>query len=269
MMAAMEVFHLQHWNGRPDMVVSRASKHTRILVGMGIAETMWAQSCKTQATKKIATDESQITQALQNYGPLSIAVDANGFNGYNGGVLRNPSCSKTQLNHAINIVGFGVDQIPYWKIRNSWGSNWGEQGYIRLYRGDCTCGVCSQVVTATGVTVSGAPTPPGPSPPTPGPTPCNEECSWFSACSSGKCEYPHWWSESGCCSSGPSPSPPSPSPSPPGPSPCTTCEYNSQCPSGQKCYYPSSSATSGCCSSGPPDNTNPHFVGNADTQLVV
>lgn len=220
--------------------------------------------------QRIATDENQIAQALEKYGPLSIAVDANGFNGYNGGVLRNPSCSKTQLNHAINIVGFGVDQIPYWKIRNSWGSNWGEEGYIRVYRGDCICGVCSQVVTATGVTVSGSPTPPTPPTPTPpaptppGPTPC-VTCEYNSECPSGSCEYPHWWSTSGCCSGGPSPPPPSP----PGPTPCVTCEWNSECPAGEDCYYPSSSATSGCCSSGPPIYTNSSQVAGIAAELTV
>jgi len=201
--------------------------------------------------QQISKNEDQIAQALQAYGPLSIAVDANGFNGYHGGILQNPSCSKTQLNHAINIVGYGEQNIPYWKIRNSWGTDWGEAGYIRVYRGDCTCGVCSQVVTATGVTISGSPpspTPPGPTPPGP---PCHT-CSWFSWCPAGEvCQYHS--SYSGCCSSGPSPpSPPGPSPSPPGPSPCNTCEWNSDCPSGQDCYYPSDDATSGCCSSGPP-----------------
>merc|ERR1712080_169766 len=103
------------------------------------------------------------------YGPLSIAVDANGFNGYYGGVLRNPSCSKRDLNHAINIVGYGEAGVKYWKVRNGWGTDWGEQGYIRMARGDCQCGLCTQVVTATGVTVSGTPTPPGPSPSPPSP----------------------------------------------------------------------------------------------------
>merc|ERR1712139_493600 len=219
--------------------------------------------------QRISKDEAQIAQALEKYGPLSIAVDTNGFNGYTGGVLRNPSCSKTELNHAINIVGFGVDRIPYWKIRNSWGTSWGEEGYIRLYRGDCTCGVCSQVVTATGVTVSGAPptpTPPSPTPPSPGP--CNV-CTRTSGCPDGQCEFPHWCSVSGCCSNGPSPVPPGPPPpAPPGPPPCHTCEWNSDCPAGQDCYMPSSSATSGCCSSGPP-RVNRDFNTTTQPELTV
>jgi hypothetical protein len=165
-----------------------------------------------QGYQRVSQNEDQIAQALAQYGPLSIAVDANGFSGYNGGVLQNPSCSTSGLNHAINIVGYGTSGIQYWKVRNSWGTSFGESGYIRMARGNCQCGLCRQVVYPTGVTVGGS----GPTPP------------------------------------GPSPSPPGPSPSPPGPSPCHQCQWNSDCPSGEDCYYPSSSASHGCCSAGPP-----------------
>merc|ERR1712110_1189557 len=100
--------------------------------------------------KRIDRDEGQIAQALATYGPLAIAVDANGFNGYNDGVMDNPSCSQSRNNHAVNFVGYGTDSIPYWKIRNSWGTNFGEAGYIRLVRGKCACGSCTEVTTATG-----------------------------------------------------------------------------------------------------------------------
>jgi len=170
-----------------------------------------------QGYQKVSQNEDQIAQALAKYGPLSIAVDANGFNGYHGGVLQNPSCSNTGLNHAINIVGYGTSGQQYWKVRNSWGTSFGEQGYIRMARGNCQCGLCRQVVYPTGVTVGGSgPTPPGPSPTPPGP------------------------------------SPPGPSPTPPGPSPCHQCEWNSDCPSGQDCYYMSRTASHGCCSASPP-----------------
>ena len=44
----------------------------------------------------------------------------------------------TDLNHAVLLVGYGPD---YWKLKNSWGSDWGEGGYFRLKRGKNMCGI--------------------------------------------------------------------------------------------------------------------------------
>merc|ERR1712159_408139 len=146
-------------------------------------------------------NEDQIAQALAKYGPLSIAVDANGFSGYNGGVLRNPSCSTSGLNHAINIVGYGTAGLEYWMVRNSWGTTWGEEGYIRMARGDCECGLCQAVVVPTGVTVGGSP--PGPSPPAP--PPCRQ-CRWWTDCPWGQnCYATDPYATVGCCYAGSSP----------------------------------------------------------------
>lgn len=68
--------------------------------------------------------------------PISVAVDASVWSQYRGGVLS--SCG-TSVNHGVLLVG-ATD--AFWKIKNSWGSGWGEQGFIRLARGN-TCAVCS------------------------------------------------------------------------------------------------------------------------------
>jgi len=113
-----------------------------------------AKLVQNSGYSKIGRSEDSIKQALVKYGPLSIAVDASPFQSYHSGIMKNPSCSQTKLDHAINIVGYShSDNLFYWKIRNSWGASWGEEGYIRL-AGDCTCGLCTTVVTATGVTFS-------------------------------------------------------------------------------------------------------------------
>lgn len=89
-----------------------------------------------------AADEVAMQVALMTYGPLSIAVDANYFNSYHSGIMNPSGCSKTVLNHAILLVGWGVEgNTPYWIIKNSWGVSWGEKGYVRLFRGSGVCGV--------------------------------------------------------------------------------------------------------------------------------
>lgn len=69
--------------------------------------------------------------------PVSVAVDATNFQFYSSGVFKN--CG-TSLNHGVTAVGFTATN---WIIKNSWGTGWGESGYIRLAMGN-TCGVTSK-----------------------------------------------------------------------------------------------------------------------------
>ena len=83
--------------------------------------------------------------------PVSVAVDASGMDWqmYSGGVLTDVNCG-TQLDHGVLVVGYGTDaatNTPYWLVKNSWGTTWGEQGYIRIARGSGgpagLCGIAS------------------------------------------------------------------------------------------------------------------------------
>ncbi|HIJ73692.1 MAG TPA: DUF333 domain-containing protein [Candidatus Hydrogenedentes bacterium] len=68
-------------------------------------------------------------QALVDYGPLAIALDASEWPSYTGGILvTSPGPWAT---HAVVLVGYN-DTEGYWIIKNSWGVSWGEDGYIRL-----------------------------------------------------------------------------------------------------------------------------------------
>lgn len=81
--------------------------------------------------------------------PISIAIAANAISQYSSGVFNNPKCG-TQINHGAVAIGYGVDTdgtTEFWLVRNSWGEDWGEQGYIRLFRDDNKkeagmCGIC-------------------------------------------------------------------------------------------------------------------------------
>lgn len=77
--------------------------------------------------------------------PVTIALSAGSsvFQLYRSGILNSSACGTT-LNHAVIIVGYGISgSTPYWLVRNSWGSSWGESGYIRIYRSSTTgVGIC-------------------------------------------------------------------------------------------------------------------------------
>jgi len=77
-----------------------------------------------------------VLQWLTNSGPLAISVDASTWSGYGGGVFDGCNNANPDLDHAVQCVGFGTDPSlgDYWLVRNSWGPDYGEDGYIRLKR---------------------------------------------------------------------------------------------------------------------------------------
>ena len=81
--------------------------------------------------KKLVVEHGAVTAGVRSVGP---------FQYYSGGIFA--GCTSNYDDHAVTVVGYGTENgVDYWLIKNSWGPDWGEQGYIRLKRGVGMCGI--------------------------------------------------------------------------------------------------------------------------------
>uniref|UniRef100_A0A3B5AEI2 Cathepsin L1-like n=1 Tax=Stegastes partitus TaxID=144197 RepID=A0A3B5AEI2_9TELE len=98
-------------------------------------------------------DEQALADAVATIGPITVAIDADhsSFMFYSSGIYDEPNCNPNNLSHAVLLVGYGSDDgQDYWIIKNSWGSSWGEGGYMRLVRdGRNACGIASYALYPT------------------------------------------------------------------------------------------------------------------------
>lgn len=116
--------------------------------------TMETGSCKVKKDKfavKVG-DPTMISQG--SYGesdmmkevhesPMSICVDAEPWQFYMGGVVDSSTCG-TELDHCVHLVGYKGGDDNYWIVKNSWNTNWGEDGYIYVRQGENACGVAME-----------------------------------------------------------------------------------------------------------------------------
>jgi C1A family cysteine protease len=122
--------------------------------GGGVTGTC-KKGCSTVMTITGHTDvpsrnEAALKQAVSQQ-PVSVAIEADksAFQLYSGGILDNSACG-TNLDHGVLVVGYGTEGKDYWKVKNSWGASWGEQGYIRMVRNKNQCGISQQPSYPTG-----------------------------------------------------------------------------------------------------------------------
>jgi len=109
-------------------------------------------SCKFQSSKiavtisgyhSVSRGESALKNAL-NDGPASLCLAASSWQTYRGGILAR--CDN-QVDHCVQ--GTGYSGSSYWRIRNSWGTSWGESGFIRLAQGSDLCKVSDDTTYPT------------------------------------------------------------------------------------------------------------------------
>lgn len=95
--------------------------------------------------------ESQLRSLVASVGPVSVLINASpkSFHEYKGGVYDDPSCYGDKLSHAVLVVGYDRDPLSgkdYWIVKNSWGPQWGANGYIYMARNrNNQCGIASSV----------------------------------------------------------------------------------------------------------------------------
>lgn len=89
--------------------------------------------------------EEVMKSVLAESGPLVVIVDAISWQDYLGGIIQH-HCSSHNANHAVLITGYDTTgEVPYWIVRNSWGTSWGDNGYAYIKIGNDMCGIADNV----------------------------------------------------------------------------------------------------------------------------
>merc|ERR1712096_383311 len=120
-------------------------------MGAAVTVTDWAYVGKK--------DETEMKHYVGSTGPLSVCVNAKSWHSYKSGIMT--TCSSTSTDHCVQIVGYGTDAsagvngTKYWKVRNSWNTNFGEGGYLRIARGHNLCNINSAPTKTTAGEVVG------------------------------------------------------------------------------------------------------------------
>jgi len=122
---------------------------------VGVQGQCMSANCTNVATVKAfvnvpTLDEAALMDATyQTVVSTAVEADQAVFQFYTSGIIDSPTCG-TELDHGMTVIGWGTDAgVDYWILRNMWGEDWGEQGYVRLVRGKDMCGLAMEPTYAT------------------------------------------------------------------------------------------------------------------------
>jgi len=108
-------------------------------------------AAKVAGCKDLPKDEDQMAAILVQKGPFAVAINADTWTSYSGGIMTD--CPAGSVSHGVTVVGYGSEEVngnltKYWIIKNSWAESWGEAGYIRLGFGSNLCSITYRPVMA-------------------------------------------------------------------------------------------------------------------------
>ncbi|XP_069680512.1 cathepsin O-like [Periplaneta americana] len=122
--------------------------------------TWTTQTCKLKGTEQgiqitnftcqyLVGSEEEILSYLYHHGPVSVAINALNWQNYLGGIIQfHCDASPQHINHAVQIVGYELNtEVPYYIVRNSWGPEFGDDGYLYIAVGENLCGLATEVST--------------------------------------------------------------------------------------------------------------------------
>ncbi|XP_044921075.1 cathepsin W isoform X3 [Mustela putorius furo] len=135
------------------------------MAAAGNIEALWS----IRYNQSVQVSVQAMANYLATHGPITVTINMKLLQQYKKGVIKATpaTCDPYLVNHSVLLVGFGKTNsserrrakgghfwphphrpIPYWILKNSWGAEWGEEGYFRLHRGSNTCGITKYPLTA-------------------------------------------------------------------------------------------------------------------------
>lgn len=120
----------------------------------------YKEACKSLPGVFAPEDYYHVSQDLEKFRgtldktPFSVSIDASTIKNYKSGVFDGNGCKNFYFNHFLTLVGYGVAASgeSYWRLENSWGTSWGQEGFLFLSannRGDTNvCGILNQGVAS-------------------------------------------------------------------------------------------------------------------------